>query len=535
MLVERKEYLNKLIAFRDKQIIKVVTGIRRCGKSTLLEMYQDYLRKQGILPEQIISINFEDYDYEELTDGAKLYAYIKERLAKDKTTYIFLDEVHHVNDFPRVVDSLYIKKGIDLYITGSNAYMLSSEIATLISGRYVRIEMLPLSFKEYVKLDKVYDGMSVSVSPDDVITTGSSGEISITYDEERVTPFGTVYWARLDEAPAGAGSYRVNVVLKEDQWHSTVSLRTEFTISKADIQLEIRTDNMDKVYDGKEVENPPTYQAGGSNVRRLSWYEKNADGDWVLLGYRPVNAGIYKVVAAAEGDDNYNSAETELIFEITKAIPSYTLPEDLTAVQGQALSSVKLPEGFVWVDGAQKAESLGSQVFQANFVPADSRNYQTIEVGIPVRVIPASAAQNHKPEITAEDVTLTVGDSFDALANATASDAEDGDLTDRIEVLSSQVDTSRAGTYQVVYSVTDSQGETVTKTVTVTVKEKAVSQGQNQNSNPAANQTKTENQKTQVQAVQTGDHTNVYVWSAVLIISMAGAAVCILYKRKTYQ
>ena len=78
MLVERKEYLNKLIAFRDKQIIKVVTGIRRCGKSTLLEMYQDYLRKQGILPEQIISINFEDYDYEELTDGAKLYAYIKD-------------------------------------------------------------------------------------------------------------------------------------------------------------------------------------------------------------------------------------------------------------------------------------------------------------------------------------------------------------------------------------------------------------------------------------------------------------------------
>lgn len=392
-----------------------------------------------------------------------------------------------------------------------------------------------ISFKEYVKLDKVYDGTPVSVFPDDVITTGSSGEISITYDEERVTPFGTVYWARLDEAPAGAGSYRVNVVLKEDQWHSTVSLRTEFTISKADIQLEIRTDNMDKVYDGKEVENPPTYQAGGSNVRRLSWYEKNADGDWVLLGSRPVNAGIYKVVAAAEGDDNYNSAETELIFEITKAIPSYTLPEDLTAAQGQALSSVKLPEGFVWVDGAQKAESLGSQVFQANFVPADSRNYQTIEVGIPVRVIPASAAQNHKPEITAEDVTLTVGDSFDALANATASDAEDGDLTDRIEVLSSQVDTSRAGTYQVVYSVTDSQGETVTKTVTVTVKGKAVSQGQNQNSNPAANQTKTENQKTQVQAVQTGDHTNVYVWSAVLIISMAGAAVCILYKRKTYQ
>lgn len=151
MLIQRKEYLDKLIAFRDKQIIKVVTGIRRCGKSTLLEIYQNYLLEQGVQPEQIIAINFEDYDYEELTNGAKLHAYIKERLVKGKTTYIFLDEVHHVDDFAKVVDSLYIKKGVDLYITGSNAYMLSSEIATLISGRYVRIEMLPLSFKEYVE------------------------------------------------------------------------------------------------------------------------------------------------------------------------------------------------------------------------------------------------------------------------------------------------------------------------------------------------------------------------------------------------
>ena len=150
MLIQRKEYLDKLIAFRDKQLIKVVTGIRRCGKSTLLEIYQNYLLEQGVLSEQIIAVNFEDYDYEELTNGASLYAYIKERLVKGRMTYIFLDEVHRVNDFAKVVDSLYIKKNVDIYITGSNAYMLSSEIATLISGRYVQIEMLPLSFKEYV-------------------------------------------------------------------------------------------------------------------------------------------------------------------------------------------------------------------------------------------------------------------------------------------------------------------------------------------------------------------------------------------------
>ena len=151
MLLQRKEYLDKLIAFRDKQIIKIVTGIRRCGKSTLLRLYQDWLKAQGVSENQIISINFEDMDYEELTDYKKLYAYLKERLVRDNMTYIFLDEIQHVDNFPKVVDSLYIKEKVDIYMTGSNAYMLSGEIATLISGRYVQIEMLPLSFREYME------------------------------------------------------------------------------------------------------------------------------------------------------------------------------------------------------------------------------------------------------------------------------------------------------------------------------------------------------------------------------------------------
>ena len=133
------------------KLIKVVTGIRRCGKSTLLEIYQNWLLDQGIDERQIISINFEDIDFEELTDYRKLYEYLKESLVAGKVTYIFLDEIQHVEDFPKVVDSLYIKKNVDIYITGSNAYMLSSEIATLISGRYVQIEMLPFSFKEYME------------------------------------------------------------------------------------------------------------------------------------------------------------------------------------------------------------------------------------------------------------------------------------------------------------------------------------------------------------------------------------------------
>lgn len=149
--IERHHYLDKLIAFKDKELIKVITGIRRCGKSTIMEIYRDWLLENGILPEQIIYLNFEDYDYYELRNPKNLYAYIKPLIQADKMTYIFFDEIQHVSDFPDIINSLNLKPTVDLYITGSNAYMLSSEIATYLSGRYVEISMLPLSFKEYVE------------------------------------------------------------------------------------------------------------------------------------------------------------------------------------------------------------------------------------------------------------------------------------------------------------------------------------------------------------------------------------------------
>ena len=148
--IEREDYLSILKNFKDQQIIKVITGIRRCGKSTLLELFQAYLLKEGISENQIISINFENIDYEELQDRKKLYEYIKAKLIKGKKTYIFLDEIQNVQEFEKIVDSLFINKDIDLYITGSNAYLLSSELATLLTGRYIEIKMLPLSFKEYL-------------------------------------------------------------------------------------------------------------------------------------------------------------------------------------------------------------------------------------------------------------------------------------------------------------------------------------------------------------------------------------------------
>jgi len=149
-MITRKEYLEKLIGFKDKQLIKVVTGVRRCGKSTLFELFQDYLLNNGVNKTQIIQINFEDADFDELTDYKELYKYLSAKLIKDKMNYVFLDEIQNVPNFQKAVDSLYIKKNVDLYITGSNAYLLSGELATLLSGRYVEIKMLPFSFKEFL-------------------------------------------------------------------------------------------------------------------------------------------------------------------------------------------------------------------------------------------------------------------------------------------------------------------------------------------------------------------------------------------------
>ena len=155
--IDRKEYLDFLVKSKDRQIIKVVSGVRRCGKSTLFEIYKDFLLENGVEKNQIISINFEDMDYEELTDYKKLYEYIKSKMIEDKRNYIFLDEIQHVDKFEKVVDSLFIKENTDLYITGSNAYFMSSELATLLSGRYVELKMLPLSFKEYYQAKLEYE------------------------------------------------------------------------------------------------------------------------------------------------------------------------------------------------------------------------------------------------------------------------------------------------------------------------------------------------------------------------------------------
>ncbi len=161
-MIQRSNYLDDLISFKDTKLIKVITGVRRCGKSTLFQLYQQYLLANGIVKDQIISINLEDLDLQELTNHKELHSYILKHQHQTKKTYIFIDEVQNCDQFERAINSLLLRENLDIYITGSNAYILSGELATFLSGRYVTIQMLPLSFSEYMSVQT-----NSSISTDD--------------------------------------------------------------------------------------------------------------------------------------------------------------------------------------------------------------------------------------------------------------------------------------------------------------------------------------------------------------------------------
>jgi len=150
--INRPNYLQFLTSWKDEDVIKVVSGVRRCGKSTLFQMFKQQLRKEGVKEKQIISINFEDIEFDHLRIPTTLHKFITAQLKENEKYYLFLDEIQNVHEFERVVNSLHLNKNIDIYLTGSNAYFLSGELATLLTGRYVELKMLPLSFKEYLSV-----------------------------------------------------------------------------------------------------------------------------------------------------------------------------------------------------------------------------------------------------------------------------------------------------------------------------------------------------------------------------------------------
>ena len=177
-MIERTEYLEELKRFKDKDLIKVVTGLRRCGKSTLFALFINYLKETGIKTDQIININLEDISYS-FNDYKELYDFVNKKITSKKQYYVFLDEVQNVPEFQKAVDSLYIKKNVDVYITGSNAYLLSGELATLLSGRYIEIKMLPLSFKEYLSAFKIKEKSNYDYFLDYMKNGGMPGNLPI--------------------------------------------------------------------------------------------------------------------------------------------------------------------------------------------------------------------------------------------------------------------------------------------------------------------------------------------------------------------
>ena len=374
-----------------------------------------------------------------------------------------------------------------------------------------------IAFKDAFSLDKTYDTNPVTINIDEAVdTTGSKGNISFVY-EKNVN--GT--WQELSSSPTGAGTYQVTAKLDGDtNYNEASSQPLEFTISKTDSSVGFTTDSLDKTYDGKSVF-VGTKQEGSSHARVLTWYKDN-NGVWEQIQEAPTNAGSYKVVATVEGDDNYNGAKAEMIFEIYKAQPSYTLPTDLVIKQGDALSTVSLPDGFAWIDDTQTVDVLGTHTFQAVFTPEDTTNYKTVEVEIRVEVVPAISQVDKAPVIHAEDKTLTVGDTFDAMKGVTATDAEDGDLTDKIVIAKNTVDTSKAGKYTVVYEVMDSHGTRVVRTIYVTVQQKTTDTGKEDSNKDSAKDT-----------AQTSTQTNILAWS-VLGIASLGALLVALFKRKRH-
>ena len=150
-MIERTEYMSLLEKWRDKKIIKVVTGIRRCGKSSLLRMFREKLLVEGVSEQQVQELNFEDLDNEPFLNYKALYSHVKKNLCPGKMNYLFFDEIQMVDGFQKAIDSLFLLDNVDLYVTGFNAYLLSGEIATLLTGRYVEIKLFPFSFNEYLQ------------------------------------------------------------------------------------------------------------------------------------------------------------------------------------------------------------------------------------------------------------------------------------------------------------------------------------------------------------------------------------------------
>ena len=260
----------------------------------------------------------------------------------------------------------------------------------------------------------------------------------------------------------------------------------------------------------------------GSNGNITFVYEQQDGDKWIKVDGVPTNAGTYRVKATVAEDDTYASAESEYVkFTINKATPNYDVPQNLEAFEGQTLAKVKLPEGFTWEQPTTTSVgNPGINTFTVTYTPADTDNYKTINgIEVKLKVHMNWVALNEVPVINAEDKTLTVGDKFNPMDGVTATDKEDGDLTDQIEIAKNTVDTSKAGLYSVTYKVTDKDGASVEKSINVVVKEKTA---------PPT----TVSQDGSANGTKTGDTMPIGILAVLMLAAAAGIVFC---GRKLYK
>ena len=307
---------------------------------------------------------------------------------------------------------------------------------------------------------------------------------------------------------------------------------------KADCEVSFKDNlKLDKIYDGNAVSLLESDYIVTEGAGKVTFnYQMKEDNEWKDIDTTPINAGTYRVKAIVAENDTHKRAETDWKeFVISKAMPTYEVPTNLTAIVGQTLADVTLPQDFAWQDDTTTSVgSAGINTFKVTYTPKDTANYNNItDIEVILTVNPKMEELNAIPTINASDKTLTVGDTFEALDAVTASDKEDGDITEKVEVLSNDVDTSKAGTYTVIYKVTDSKGASSTKTITVTVKAKDT-QNPTTDDNKKPSATDTDKKPASIDKnmtadnPKTGDSSNVTTWLALMFVSfglLAGISV----------